>query len=276
MNKTILFSAFMAASALTINAQPALQPDTRRHLWASVNNIKNASLGDYQQHTGKLLLSWRMLPTDTWETSFYIYSRSEALPNGTLTRRASNVTKSTCVQTSVPTTATVYYLVPGDYFQGMTAKASVTNNAEKTALRSAAIDSLLVDDRIVTDKLPYLSIPLLDTRDVCDIDTIVYQANNCSVGDLDGDGEMEIIVKRLQTTVNSSTGQVRDEQGIGGSYSNQNTIYAVIWDAYKLDGTLLWRIKGGPGIILGNSSSFAVADFDGDGCAEMRSERAHV
>ena len=269
MNKTILFSAFMAASALTINAQPALQPDTRRHLWASVNNIKNASLGDYQQHTGKLLLSWRMLPTDTWETSFYIYSRSEALPNGTLTRRASNVTKSTCVQTSVPTTATVYYLVPGDYFQGMTAKASVTNNAEKTALRSAAIDSLLVDDRIVTDKLPYLSIPLLDTRDVCDIDTIVYQANNCSVGDLDGDGEMEIIVKRLQTTVNSSTGQVRDEQGIGGSYSNQNTIYAVIWDAYKLDGTLLWRIKGGPGIILGNSSSFAVADFDGDGCAEM-------
>lgn len=269
MNKTILFSAFMAASALTINAQPALQPDTRRYLWASVNNIKNASLGDYQQHTGKLLLSWRMLPTDTWETSFYIYSRSEALPNGTLTRRASNVTKSTCVQTSVPTTATVYYLVPGDYFQGMTAKASVTNNAEKTALRSAAIDSLLVDDRIVTDKLPYLSIPLLDTRDVCDIDTIVYQANDCSVGDLNGDGEMEIIVKRLQTTVNSSTGQVRNEQGIGGSYSSPNTIYAVIWDAYKLDGTLLWRIKGGPGIILGNSSSFAVADFDGDGCAEM-------
>jgi len=43
----------------------------------------------------------------------------------------------------------------------------------------------------------------------------------------------------------------------------------VIWDAYKLDGTFMWRIKGGPGIILGNSSAFAVADFDGDGCAEM-------
>ena len=34
------------------------------------------------------------------------------------------------------------------------------------------------------------------------------------------DGSIDI-VKRLQTTVNSSTGQVRDEQGIGGSYSRE-------------------------------------------------------
>ena len=57
--------------------------------------------------------------------------------------------------------------------------------------------------------------------------------------------------------------------GSGASYSQQDCLWAVIWDAYKLDGTLLWRVKGGPGIILGNSSSFAIADFDGDGCAEM-------
>lgn len=259
----------VTACLVTLMAMAAqAQSDTRRHMWASVNNIKNASLSNYQQHTGKLLLSWRMLPTDKWDTSFCIYSRAASNQNGLLTRNAKDIKDSTCVQLTLPTVETMYYLVPSEYFDG-TAPASITNAEKKTLLRNAAVDSLLVGSRIITDKLPYLSIPLADTKDVCNIDTIVYQANDCSVGDLDGDGEMEIIVKRLQTTLDSQTGAVRDEQGIGGSYSNPNTIYAVIWDAYKLDGTLMWRIKGGPGIILGNSSSFAVADFDGDGCAEM-------
>lgn len=40
-----------------------------RALWASINGAKDASLGDYQQHTGKVLVSWRMLPGDNTTTA---------------------------------------------------------------------------------------------------------------------------------------------------------------------------------------------------------------
>lgn len=268
MKKQILTLFVSLLLSQMVGAQMASKYANSRFMWASINTISNASLGDYQQHTGKMLLSWRMLPTDTWETTFHVYSRPAANVNATLTRRGQNIRKSTCLQLDVPGSAMMYYLVRGDYFTDKV-PATVTQVDAKAALRENALDSLLLDERVYKQKLPYLSIALKDTKDVCDIDTIVYQANDCSIGDLDGDGQMEIVVKRLQTTKNSKTGEVRDEYGIGGSYSNKNTIYAVIWDAYKLDGTLLWRIKGGPGIILGNSSSFAVADFDGDGCVEM-------
>ncbi|MCR4919543.1 MAG: hypothetical protein K5928_06995 [Prevotella sp.] len=219
-----------------------------RGLWASINGQSNASTGDYQQHTGKVLVSWRMLPGDDAETGFDLY---RAVGTGTERRVAKNIRNRTNFQdASVSRTADIHYR--------LTLTDSDETLATYTLTRARAVGGL-----------PYVSIPLKTTEDVCPIDTIVYQANDCSVGDLDGDGQMEIIVKRLQTTINSTTGEVRDEYGTGGSYSNPNTIYAVIWDAYKLDGTFLWRVKGGPGIILGNSSSFAVADFDGDGCAEM-------
>lgn len=268
--KRTLLLSMTVAMALTAGAQTKTPFGEARHMWASVNNISNTTVEEsYKQHNNKLLVSWRMLPTDTWETSFHLYSRAASNVNGMLTRRASNVKASTCAQiATMPTSAQMYYLVRGDFFEG-TAPANISNAEQKALLRENALDSLLIDERIYSNKLPYVSIPLKDTKDVCSIDTIVYQANDCSLGDLDGDGNMEIVVKRLQTTINSATGAVRDEQGIGGSYSNPNTIYAVIWDAYKLDGTFMWRIKGGPGIILGNSSAFAIADFDGDGCAEM-------
>ena len=41
-----------------------------RALWASINGAKNASLDDYQQHTGKVLVTWRMLPGDNAATGF--------------------------------------------------------------------------------------------------------------------------------------------------------------------------------------------------------------
>lgn len=268
MKKKLAFLLVAGFLSQSTQAQMAEKFAQKRFLWASVNNLKNASLGDYQEHTGKMLVSWRMLPTDTWNTKFHLYARAASQPNGNLTRIATDIQNSTCAQLNLPTAAQMYYLVAGDFFEGL-APSAVSNNSQKRMLREMALDSLLIDKRIYSDKLPYISIPLQGTQDVCKIDTIVYQANDSSVGDLDGDGEMEIVVKRMQTTIDSSTGKVRDEACTGASYSNPNTIYAVIWDAYKFDGTLLWRIKGGPGIILGNSSSFAVADFDGDGCAEM-------
>ena len=230
---------------MSLCAQTARPTD--RALWASINGKKDASLGDYQQHTGKVLVTWRMLPGDDAETAFDLY---RTIGTGQEKRIASGVKKATC-------------------FQDATASKTADNTYRLTYAGSdETLSTFTLTRAQVSAAQPYISIPLRDTKDVyADTKKIVYTANDVSIGDLDGDGEFEIVVKRLQSVKDASGNIVSD--GSGASYSQQDCLYAVIWDAYKLDGTFLWRIKGGPGIILGNSSAFAIADFDGDGCAEM-------
>lgn len=239
---TLALCYFVALSLCAQTARP-----TDRALWASINGKKDASLGDYQQHTGKVLVTWRMLPGDDAETAFDLY---RTIGTGQEKRIASGVKKATC-------------------FQDATASKTADNVYRLTYAGSdETLSTFTLTRAQVSAAQPYISIPLRDTKDVyADTKKIVYTANDVSIGDLDGDGEFEIVVKRLQSVKDASGNIVSD--GSGASYSQQDCLYAVIWDAYKLDGTFLWRIKGGPGIILGNSSAFAIADFDGDGCAEM-------
>ena len=218
-----------------------------RALWCSINGAKDASLGDYQQHTGKVLASWRMLPGDDATTGFDLYRK---IGTGSERKIASNIKNRTC-------------------YQDATASKTADNHYRLTYAGSTeTLSSFTLMKAQVSGGLPYISIPLADTKDVYeDTSKIVYTANDVSVGDLDGDGQFEIVVKRLQSVKDEHGNIISD--GSGASYSQQDCLWAVIWDAYKLDGTLMWRVKGGPGIILGNSSAFAIADFDGDGCAEI-------
>ena len=134
--KRTLLLSMTVAMALTAGAQTKTPFSESRHMWASVNNISNTTVTEsYKQHNNKLLVSWRMLPTDTWETSFHLYSRSASNVNGQLLRRASNVKASTCAQiTTMPTTAQMYYLVRGDFFEG-TAPSTINDAEKKTLLR---------------------------------------------------------------------------------------------------------------------------------------------
>ena len=246
MNYRLIYLAL--AVGLTLSTAKAQTNNLNsRALWASINDKKDASLGDYQQHTGKTLVSWRMLPGDDATTGFDLY---RAIGTAAEKKIATNIRNRTC-------------------FQDASASKTADNHYRLTYSGSdETLSTFTLTKAQVSGGLPYVSIPLADTKDVyADTKKIVYTANDVSVGDLDGDGEFEIVVKRLQSVKDASGNIVSD--GSGASYSQQDCLWAVIWDAYKLDGTLLWRVKGGPGIILGNSSSFAVADFDGDGCAEM-------
>ena len=104
---------------------------------------------------------------------------------------------------------------------------------------------------------PYLSIPVCKPEDgEIAGESFTYTANDCSVGDLDGDGEYEIILKW-----SSSNSKRPPQRGFTG-----NTYL----DAYKMDGTRLWRIDLGPNVRSGAATTnFLVFDFDGDGCAEI-------
>ncbi|MCR4583508.1 MAG: rhamnogalacturonan lyase [Prevotella sp.] len=88
-----------------------------------------------------------------------------------------------------------------------------------------------------------------------------YSPNDCSVGDVDGDGQYEIFVKWDPSTSkdNSQNGKTDN----------------VFIDCYKLDGTKLWRIDLGVNIRAGaHYTQFMVYDFDGDGLAEMMCKTA--
>lgn len=98
----------------------------------------------------------------------------------------------------------------------------------------------------------YITIPLKTPAD--------YTPNDISPGDLDGDGAYEIILHQTGRSIDNPS------PGISG---------IPIFQAYKLDGTLLWEINLGKNIREGaHYTQFMVYDLDGDGMAEFACKTA--
>jgi rhamnogalacturonan endolyase len=103
-----------------------------------------------------------------------------------------------------------------------------------------------------TPTIPYISIPLQTPPG--------YQPNDASVGDLDGDGQYEIVLHQA---------------GRGRDNSQAGQTDPPILEAYKLDGTRLWQINLGRNIREGaHYTQFMVYDLDGDGRAEVACKTA--
>ncbi len=103
----------------------------------------------------------------------------------------------------------------------------------------------------------YMDIPIQTPEDnEVNGEKYFYTPGDASVGDLDGDGEWEIVLKW-----DPSNAKDTSKSGFTGE---------CLIDAYKLDGTRLWRINLGPNIRSGaHDTQFMVYDYDCDGKAEI-------
>ncbi len=181
---------------------------------------------------GGNLVSWRMLAGDADTIRFNVY-RGSTLLNGTPI-----ADRTSFVDTGGTPTAT-YTIRP------------VVGGTVGTATPVAAVWAG-----------GYLSIPLsAPAGGTVGGSSYTYTANDASVGDLDGDGRYEIVLKWEPTNAKDNS-----QPGFTGP---------VVFDAYRLDGTRLWRIGMGRNIRAGaHYTQFMVQDFDGDGKAEVMMKTA--
>ena len=178
-------------------------------------------------------LSWRLFGTDPQDTTFgfNVYK-------GTSKLNTAVITNATCYQDNSSGTGT-YTVKP------------VTNGVEGDPSENA----LLINNG-------YVNIPITAPPGGTDPSgSYTYSANDCSIGDLDGDGQYELVLKW-------DPSDARDNEMTG--YTG-----TCILDGYKLDGTKLWRIDLGKNIRAGaHYTQFLVYDFDGDGMAEVAMKTA--
>mgnify|MGYP001096027888 FL=1 len=181
-----------------------------------------------RQNSDSVYVGWRMLGTDADEIAFNLYRKSGN--SAAVKLNSDPITKSTDF-----VDAGVKFDLPNSYFVKPILKGSELEASKPFTLPA---------------KPPirqYLTIPLKTPTG--------YSPNDASVGDLDGDGEYEIVLHQ--------TGRSRDN-------SSNGITDPPIFQAYKLDGTFLWEINLGKNIREGaHYTQFMVYDLDGDGIAEM-------
>ena len=187
----------------------------------------------FRESPSDVCLSWRYLSSDATQTSFNIYRDDKKIAN-------------------VPADAGTFYR---DTYDG-TGKAVYEVRP--------VVDGKELTDKRGTYVLPanapvgYLEIPMDKPADGVTPagDTYTYSASDSSIGDVDGDGEYELIVKW-----DPSNSHDNAHDGYTGN---------VLFDCYRLNGEKLWRIDLGHNVRAGaHYTQFMVFDLDGDGRAEV-------
>ncbi|MEV1144409.1 cellulose binding domain-containing protein [Micromonospora sp. NPDC049799] len=179
------------------------------------------------------LVSWRLLGTETTGVSFNLY------------RGSTKVNAS-------PLTGATSYLDGGAASGAAYTVRAVVGGAEQAASAPA-----------LPFPAGYLDVPLQvpPGGTTPSGEAYTYTANDASVGDLDGDGRYEFVLKWEPSNAKDNS-----QSGYTGT---------VLVDAYTLTGTRLWRIDLGRNIRAGaHYTQFQVYDYDGDGDAEVAMKTA--
>nr|WP_298728338.1 carbohydrate-binding protein [uncultured Steroidobacter sp.] len=214
--------------AVTLDAQAQAQME---RLSRGVVAVRSSS--------SQVYVGWRLFGNDPSAIAFNVY-RSTAGGAATLLNGTPITASTNFLDNSAPTTqANTYFVRP--ILNGV----EQANSASFTLPANAAIQ-------------PYLQIPLQIPAGgtTPSGEAYTYTANDLSVGDLDGDGEYEYVLKWDPTNAKDNS-----QSGYTGN---------VYLDAYELNGTRLWRIDLGRNIRAGaHYTQFIVYDLDGDGRAEV-------
>ncbi|MFP4013725.1 MAG: carbohydrate-binding protein [Chitinispirillaceae bacterium] len=176
-----------------------------------------------------VFVSWRMMGTEPSSIGFNVYRNGEKI-NGE------------------PITESTNYVDAGGSTGDSYTVTSVVNGSESQPSGSAGVWGE-----------QYKTIPL--NRPANGPQGGSYEPNDLSVGDLDGDGEYELIIKWYPSNAKDNA----------HSGHTDNTFL----EAVKLDGTSLWRIDLGVNIRSGaHYTQFMVYDLDSDGKAEVACKTA--
>lgn len=201
-----------------------------------------------------IFLSWRVQADEYYDVTYNVYRNGTKLNSETL-----NVSN--------------YYDASGSASNTYTVKA-VVKGVEESAGESAKVFTKRDGGNNTPAYLP------IKMKDVVDRDgNVIYSAdasvctweytlNDCCMADLDGDGEVEIIVKRINATDAGTKYPNGTDKKL---YEYSNTKAYNIFEAYKLDGTRLWWIDCGPNMVSLNSTEVncVAFDWDQDGKAEV-------
>lgn len=198
-----------------------------------------------------VFISWRYLGSDSPSCGFNIYRDGEKINSEPIT------TSTNYVDASGSTTST-YVIKRVDY--GKESDASSECSVWNTFYKTIPLNRPAAG---VTP--PYTVTNVLNgekyTEDYPNGQYYSYTPCSCSVGDVDGDGRYEIILKWEPTNMKDNS-----------LYGYTGNVYL---DCYEMDGTHLWRIDLGRNIRAGNHyTQFMVYDLDGDGKAEVACKTA--
>ncbi|MGA2798899.1 MAG: rhamnogalacturonan lyase, partial [Thermoguttaceae bacterium] len=212
------------------------------------NQMENLDRGVVVMHsaTSQAYISWRLLATDPSSIAFNVYRSA----NG---GAAVKLNGSPITATTDYTDTTANFTVSNTYYVRPVLGGVEQSPSETWTLAAGA------------PVQQYLSVPLMVPANGSFVDPVshavltwTYSANDCTVADLDGDGQYEIIVKW-------DPSNSMDNGDAHGGYTGN-----VYIDAYKLNGTRLWRIDLGVNIRAGAHYTQMIAyDLDGDGKAEV-------
>jgi rhamnogalacturonan endolyase len=186
-------------------------------------------------------ISWRALATDPAGLRFDVYRGSVKL-----TAQPLAVTN---FMDAGGAAGAGYSIIPAG--AGGVAKGAADSAARPAAGAAEAWDQ------------PYKTVPLQKPADgvTPDGQRYGYTVGDGSAADLDGDGSYELLVKWQPTNAHDNS-----HRGYTGS---------TYLDAYRLDGTRLWRIDLGRNIRAGaHYTTYLAYDFDGDGRAEIMMKTA--
>lgn len=252
--KKRLFSVLLAL-AMVVGTIPIFAAGTAEETEASVTLSAGSRQMEYLNRggfaatnpTGGIYLSWRLLGSEPMDTVFNIYKNG-----GLLTANLNNTN----------------YIDQSGTAEDNYTVAPVIDGAEGAQSEAFMKLTGYRDKGFENSPYAYFDIPVNIPPDG---DGYTYNntnyskenggPNDASVGDVDGDGEYEVILKWDPSNSKDSA-----SSGVTG---------IVYIDCYELDGTMLWRIDLGRNIRAGaHYTQFQVFDYDGDGKAEVAMKTA--